>query len=93
MIFGSVIGIVGTALLTTIKIETAIAQWATYLVLSGIGIGFGINIPYTALQVVLRLVHQSSAALGLLMAETAKATSILGMVCLLQSLCESRCAK
>ena len=58
MILGSVIGILGTALLTTIKIETPTAQWATYLVLSGIGIGLGINIPYTALQVVLRLAYR-----------------------------------
>ena len=93
MIFGSVVGIVGTALLTTIKIETPTAQWATYLVLSGIGIGFGINIPYTALQVVLRSVHHSSSAPGLLKLRTVKATSILGTVCLLQSLCKSHYAK
>ena len=88
MILGSIVGVVGTALLTTIKIETPTVQWATYLVVSGIGIGLGINIPYTALQVVLRSVRYSSPALGKLTLRTAKATLILVTVCVLQTLFE-----
>ena len=54
MILGVVLGAVGTGLLTTVGVETVTAAWAAYLVLTGIGIGIGIQLPYTALQVALR---------------------------------------
>ena len=56
MVLGAVVGAVGTGLLTTIDLDTSTVEWASYLVITGIGIGFGINIPYTAVQVVLRFV-------------------------------------
>lgn len=54
MVVGSVVGIVGSGLLTRIALGTPTVQWATYLVLTGIGIGIGVNLPFTAVQVVLR---------------------------------------
>lgn len=54
MVVGSVVGIVGSGLLTQIALGTPTVQWATYLVLTGIGIGIGVNLPFTAVQVVLR---------------------------------------
>lgn len=54
MILGSIVASVGTGLLIRITLGTPTVQWATYMVISGIGLGLGINLPYTALQVVLR---------------------------------------
>lgn len=54
MIMGGCIGIVGTALLTRIGLGTPSALWATYLVVAGFGLGMGVQVPFTALQVVLR---------------------------------------
>lgn len=53
MILGPIIAAIGTGLLTRIGPDTATAQWATFLVLVGLGLGFGMQQPYTAVQVVL----------------------------------------
>ncbi|KAH8649754.1 major facilitator superfamily domain-containing protein [Tricladium varicosporioides] len=53
MIGGTAISIVGYGLLTTLSVGTATKIWATYLVINGIGMGSGMNVPYTALQAVL----------------------------------------
>lgn len=54
MVLGSIVAAVGMGLLTRIALDTPTVQWATYMVISGVGLGLGINLPYTALQVVLR---------------------------------------
>lgn len=54
MIFGAVICILGSALLTRLGLDTPIVIWATFLVITGAGLGIGMQLPYTALQVVLR---------------------------------------
>ena len=54
MVAGAALGAIGTGLLTTIGLATTTVQWAAYLVITGIGIGMGIQLPYTAVQVVLR---------------------------------------
>lgn len=54
MILGSVVGTIGTGLLTRIDLKTPTVQWAAYMVITGMGIGFGVNLPFTAVQVVLR---------------------------------------
>lgn len=54
MIAGVVLGGIGTGLLITIGLATTTVRWAAYLVITGIGIGMGIQLPYTAVQVVLR---------------------------------------
>jgi len=54
MILGEIVEIIGTYLLSRLDIDTSTSQWATYLVLAGLGLGMGQQIPYTAIQVVLR---------------------------------------
>lgn len=54
MITGTAIGIVGYGLLTTIGVDTPTVLWAAYLAICGLGMGSGMNVPYTALQAVLR---------------------------------------
>ncbi|KAL8704581.1 MAG: hypothetical protein Q9201_002273 [Fulgogasparrea decipioides] len=54
MVLGVVIGSIGAGLLSRIKPDTPTVQWASYLVVTGIGIGTGRQQPYTAVQVVLR---------------------------------------
>ena len=57
MIIGVVVAIVGTSLLSRIGLQTSTVQWATYSVITGIGLGIGIQLPYTAAQAVLRYVN------------------------------------
>lgn len=54
MFLGAAIATVGTALLSRIGLDTSTVQWAAYSVITGIGIGIGIQLPYTAVQAVLR---------------------------------------
>ena len=54
---GAIICIIGTALLSRIDLGTRTAIWATYLVITGWGLGMGLQLPFTALQVVLVLVQ------------------------------------
>lgn len=54
MVVGVIIAIVGTSLLSRIGLGTHVVQWAAYSVIAGIGIGIGIQLPYTALQATLR---------------------------------------
>jgi hypothetical protein len=54
MIVGQSLAVVGLGLLTRIAPGTKTVEWASYLVISGLGIGTAVQLPYTALQVVLR---------------------------------------
>ena len=54
MVSGACIAAVGIGLLTRITLGTSTNEWAAYMVISGLGIGLGINLPYTTLHVVLR---------------------------------------
>jgi len=54
MVIGQFVAIVGTALLTRLSVDTTKAVWATYLVVTGAGLGMGLQLPFTAVQVVLR---------------------------------------
>lgn len=54
MFLGAAVAIVGTALLCRIGLETSTVEWAAYCVITGIGIGIGIQLPYTAVQAVLK---------------------------------------
>ncbi|MCJ1386956.1 hypothetical protein MMC17_010085 [Xylographa soralifera] len=53
MILGEMICCVGTGLLTTISLGSSAAIWVTYLVITGLGLGIAMQLPYTAVQVVL----------------------------------------
>lgn len=50
---GDLICIVGTALLTQLHPHTRTVQWAAYLVVTGLGLGLAMQLPYTAIQVTL----------------------------------------
>ncbi len=56
MVLGSILAVIGSGLLTRIALEIPTAQWAAYIVVTGVGIGLGVNLPYTALQLALRCV-------------------------------------
>ena len=64
MITGTAVSIIGYGLLTTIGIDSPTVLWATYLVVCGIGMGTGMNVPYTALQAVLRYLNLSLLGSG-----------------------------
>lgn len=53
MITGGIICSIGAGLLTTVNLSTPTVNWATYLVLTGIGLGMAGQLPYTAIQAVL----------------------------------------
>ena len=54
MVLSIIVGSVGTGLLSTIGLDTSTVHWATYMVLTGLGIGIGVQMPYTAVQAVSR---------------------------------------
>lgn len=54
MIAGPLVAIVGNVLLAKIQVDTQTAAWAAYLSVAGIGTGMGLQIPFTAVQVVLK---------------------------------------
>ncbi|KAF1964404.1 MFS multidrug transporter-like protein [Bimuria novae-zelandiae CBS 107.79] len=53
ILVGQVICTIGTGLLTRIDITTPTAHWVTFLALTGIGLGMGINAPHIAIQAVM----------------------------------------
>lgn len=52
ILFAQVLCGVGAGLLTTIRIDTTTPQWATYMALTGAGLGLGVNVPHIAVQAV-----------------------------------------
>lgn len=44
---------VGSGLLTTLSSETPTTKWVVYLVLTGLGLGLGVNVPHIAIQAVM----------------------------------------
>lgn len=59
MILGEFIRIGGTALLTRLDARTPMTTWAVYLVVAGIGMGIAMQLPYTAVQIILRWISSS----------------------------------
>ena len=57
MIIGQIVTIVGAGLITRFDSHTSTLEWASFLVITGIGMGIGMQMPYTAVQVVLRYVQ------------------------------------
>ncbi|KAI4858582.1 hypothetical protein F4820DRAFT_442192 [Hypoxylon rubiginosum] len=53
MIGGGIVCCVGAGFLTTIDLLTPTTHWATYLAITGIGLGISGQLPYTAIQAVL----------------------------------------
>ncbi|KAL8921809.1 MAG: hypothetical protein Q9208_005566 [Pyrenodesmia sp. 3 TL-2023] len=53
MVLCAIVTSIGSGASTLISVDTPTVQWAAYLVISGFGIGLGVQLPYTALQVIL----------------------------------------
>ncbi len=56
MVLSILVASVGTGLLSTIGLDTTTVKWAAYMVLTGIGIGIGVQLPYTAVQAISKYV-------------------------------------
>ncbi|KAL2815031.1 efflux pump antibiotic resistance protein [Aspergillus cavernicola] len=54
MVLGQAVSIIGAVFLTRLQVGTSTVLWATYLVIAGLGHGMGLQMPFTAVQVVLR---------------------------------------
>lgn len=53
MVVGELIAIAGAALLTRLQPDTSTAHWVAYLVVTGLGMGVAMQLPYTAIQITL----------------------------------------
>lgn len=53
MVFGSILMIIGTALITSLGVDTPAVQWIGYQIIYGTGCGIAFQQPYTAVQTVL----------------------------------------
>jgi hypothetical protein len=56
IIAGGVVCSLGAGLLTTVDLYTPTVRWAAYLVVTGLGLGMSMQLPYSALQAVLEYV-------------------------------------
>lgn len=59
MICGQIICVIGAGLITRIGVDTKVEEWAGYLVITGIGMGMSMQLPYTIVQVTLEYVPQT----------------------------------
>ncbi|ROV87914.1 hypothetical protein VSDG_09486 [Cytospora chrysosperma] len=53
MIIGQLIAIIGTVFLSRLNVDTGTVLWATYLVVTGIGTGMGLQMPFTGVNLIL----------------------------------------
>lgn len=53
MLAGELVMIAGSIALIHLEVDTSTMKWATFLVITGIGMGMAQQVPYTAVQVVL----------------------------------------
>lgn len=56
MLLGEVVCIVGSVFLTKLTLDTLTVAWAAFLVVHGAGMGLAMQLPYTAVQIVLQYV-------------------------------------
>ncbi|KAE8327604.1 major facilitator superfamily domain-containing protein [Aspergillus sergii] len=61
MVVGELICIAGTVMLTRLKVESSTVYWAAALVVHGLGMGLAMQLPYTAVNVVL---HEDDVPTG-----------------------------
>lgn len=54
MIAGQTICVIGADLITRLDLTSTTVTWASYLVITGVGMGMSMQLPCTALQVVLK---------------------------------------
>jgi hypothetical protein len=53
MIVGAAMSILGSGLIIRLQVDSTTAEWASFLIVCGLGIGMSINHPYTAVQTVI----------------------------------------
>lgn len=92
MIMGEVIAVGGQAMLTQLKPDTNTVFWAAALVVAGIGSGMAMQLPYTAIALVLSdedipvgnaiavLFYQLGGAISISMGQTITITSLLELL-------------
>lgn len=92
MLFGEVICIGGLAMLTQISLTTSTVYWAGALVVTGIGSGMAMQMPYSAISVVLTdddvpvgnaialFLNQLGGALAISLGQTITLTTLVGLV-------------
>ncbi|KAF2691971.1 efflux pump antibiotic resistance protein [Lentithecium fluviatile CBS 122367] len=88
MVAGQLVAIVGTTLLTRITVTSRYAPIAVYLVISGVGFGMGLQLPFTGVQAVLKddqvpignaimvFFSQLGAAIAIAIAQSVLSTSL-----------------
>ena len=60
MIGGELVMIAGCVSLMQLEVDTSVVEWASFLVITGIGMGITQQLPYTAVQVALKYVVMPS---------------------------------
>lgn len=53
ILFAQLLCSIGSGCLTTLRTDTSTALWATYMALTGLGLGLGVNVPHIAVQAVM----------------------------------------
>ncbi|MCJ1413948.1 hypothetical protein MMC32_000273 [Xylographa parallela] len=53
ILFAQLLCGIGAGLLTTLRTDTSTTLWAVYMVLTGLGLGLGVNVPHIAIQAVM----------------------------------------
>jgi len=53
ILFAQLLCGIGSGLLITLNTDTSTAKWATYMALTGLGLGLGVNVPHIAIQAVM----------------------------------------
>lgn len=54
ILFAQILCSIGAGLLTTLRDNTSTPLWATYMALTGFGLGLGVNVPHIAIQAVMK---------------------------------------
>lgn len=70
IIISSVLMAIGAGLCITLNENSGIGEWIGYQIIFGIGLGFGVDIPFIAAQVVLTLERVPSATSVLMFSQT-----------------------
>ncbi|KAI4121450.1 MAG: hypothetical protein LQ338_006357 [Usnochroma carphineum] len=65
ILFAQILCGVGAGLLTTLRTSTSTATWATFMALTGLGIGLGVNVPHIAIQAVMKTDYDIFIANGI----------------------------
>ncbi|KAF1969851.1 MFS general substrate transporter [Bimuria novae-zelandiae CBS 107.79] len=65
IVIAQILCAIGAGFLTTISTTTSTALWATFMVLCGLGLGLGVNVPHIAIQAVMETDNDVFVANGI----------------------------